>query len=140
MSCKAIQAPSIQLHLLVLQIAATQHYNIICGVQRISKMGLAQILLAYIEAFLGWLLHSFRGRDAKLFTRSAAFKNVPQTIKVTSGLGASGRTVFPIQYTAVSPAFCNCHAYLACYCYPDGIVMHEWQCVPSVCIGHMQPH
>lgn len=63
-------------------------------------MGLAQILLAYIEAFLGWLLHSFRGRDAKLFTRSAAFKNVPQTIKVTSGLGASGRTVFPIQYTA----------------------------------------
>ena len=68
-------------------------------------MGLLHTILSYVEAFLGWLFYNFRGRDAKLFTRLPLFNNVPKVVKVTSALGASEKTVLPIQYSAVLHKF-----------------------------------
>ena len=59
-------------------------------------------LLAHFEALIGWLLRSFRSRDAGLFTRSRQFRGVPETVRVTSKLGACGLAQLPITHTAVS--------------------------------------
>ncbi|KAK9803337.1 hypothetical protein WJX73_005244 [Symbiochloris irregularis] len=53
------------------------------------------VLLAYFEAFVGWLLQRFRTRDAGLFTRGPQFKNVPEVVKVTSPLGACDLAQIP---------------------------------------------
>ncbi|KAL2427209.1 hypothetical protein ABEF95_010452 [Exophiala dermatitidis] len=48
-------------------------------------------ILRYIEWGLAQLLYRARGHDAKLFTRSDVFKEIPQNIQVTSPeLGPSG--------------------------------------------------
>lgn len=64
-------------------------------------------ILAYIESALGWLLSNFKGRDQGLFTRLPIFNHVPSVVRVTSDLGASGRAILPIQFTAVSILFCG---------------------------------
>ncbi|KAG9783912.1 hypothetical protein KCU88_g2947, partial [Aureobasidium melanogenum] len=52
---------------------------------------MSSLLLRYIEWALAQLLYRARGHDAKLFTRSEAFKGIPQNIQVTSPeLGPSG--------------------------------------------------
>lgn len=50
-----------------------------------------------IEAYLGGLLSSKRGRDAGLLTRQPQFDQIEPTLKVTSDVGPSGTTL-PKQY------------------------------------------
>ncbi|KAI8575180.1 hypothetical protein K450DRAFT_181212 [Umbelopsis ramanniana AG] len=50
-----------------------------------------------IEAYLGNLLSSKKGRDAGLLTRQPQFEQIEPTLKVTSDIGPSG-TIMPKRY------------------------------------------
>ncbi|KAJ2896132.1 hypothetical protein MKZ38_005856 [Zalerion maritima] len=63
-------------------------------------------MTAILEVTLSTLFFSFRGRDAKLFTRSPPFSSAPKNITVTSPLGASSPdTDIPREYMAPHTVF-----------------------------------